>query len=112
MTLTNEVPMVDETDNLLLGAGVGFGSLAWKIYEKRNAFKEQLEEGLATVGVRLVYPDLGYLPDGRHVWHLTIEGPRGAVTLFSPLTPGADPYAPATVSDLVRRVGNWLTRAA
>lgn len=104
--------MVDDTDNLLLGAGVGLGHLAWRIYEKRNAFKEQLEGGLAAVGVRLVYPDLGYLPDGRHVWHLTIEGPRGAVTLFSPLTPGADPYAPATVSDLVRRVGDWLTRAA
>lgn len=105
--------MSDETDNLLLGAGVvGLGYLAWKSYQKRNAFTEQLEEGLATVGIRLVYPDLGYLPDGRHVWHLTVEGPRGAVTLFSPLTPGADPYAPATVSDLVRRVGNWLIRAA
>ena len=105
--------MADELEKLLVGAGIaGVGYLAWKGYEKRRNFQDQLAEGLATVGVRLVYPDLGYLPDGRHVWHLTIEGPRGAVTLFSPLTPGADPYSESTVTDLVRRVGHWLTRAA
>lgn len=106
--------MSDETDKLLLGAGLaGLGYLAWKSHEKRKAFQEQLAQSLGACAIKLVYPDLGFLPDGRHVWHLTVEVPGGgAVTLRSPLLPGADPYGPDTVGDLVRRVGVWLSHAA
>jgi hypothetical protein len=100
-------------DKLLIGAGIlGLGFLAWKAYEKRKEFQERLKQGLSVFGVNLVYPDLGFLPDGRHVWHLTIDGPGGAVTLNSPLHPGTDPYALSTADDLAMRVHNWIVSAA
>lgn len=81
-------------------------------HEKWRAFQDRLREELAELGVKLVWPDLGFLPDGRHVWHLTVEVPRGAVTLYSPLPPGVDPYASTTITDLVRPVRVWLRRDA
>lgn len=109
----------DEADDMLLiGAGLaglaGLGFLAWRGFEKRRTFQERLAQELASLHVGLVFPDLGFLADGRHAWNLTVEVPGwGVETLFAPLEKGSDPYADSTVQDLARRVGAWLhSRAA
>jgi hypothetical protein len=100
----------DVGEKILLGAGIaGFGYLAWKGLEKRRTFPDRLAQELASMNVRLIYPDLGFLADGRHAWNLTVEVPGwGAETLFAPIERGADPYEDTTIQDLVRRVGAWL----